>query len=503
MNPGMHEQGARGWTGRGMNGLPDIETLCQRNAFLRWRADRMEFGRLAEKPGQAPPEALLQQVWRYQRLVQDRLHTAEGRPVRILHPGFWNQEAGPDFRKAIIQIGSDAPRSGDIEIDIVPSGWKQHSHEGNPAYRNVILHVTWEPSEGEKDRPSLSLKHALDSTVPELSFWLGMDPKPAPEGMAGKCSAPFASLDDQLRRDVVRQAAQARFYQKAAQLQARARQAGWEAALWEGLFAALGYKRNIWPMRRLAELMERLGDGIPHDEGGLLALQGRCLGVAGFLPAELRGTGAAGEYLRRVWDCWWRDWELLRECQFPTGFWNFAGIRPANHPQRRAALACHWILRGDIPEKLEHWIVRRIESPDFLESIAEILQVRHDSFWSYRWTLKSAAFREASPLLGEHRMTDATVNVILPWLYVRACAGGNETLAKATEARYFLWPAGEDNAVLRLARQRLFGGAPANFLKSAAEQQGILQIVRDFCDHSNSACDHCQFPELLRSMSRE
>jgi hypothetical protein len=34
----------------------------------------------------------------------------------------------------------------------------------------------------------------------------------------------------------------------------------------------------------------------------------------------------------------------------------------------------------------------------------------------------------------------------------------------------------------------------------AAAQQGLLQIVRDFCDHSNAICADCRFPELVRNM---
>jgi len=36
-------------------------------------------------------------------------------------------------------------------------------------------------------------------------------------------------------------------------------------------------------------------------------------------------------------------------------------------------------------------------------------------------------------------------------------------------------------------------------IKTAAHQQGMIQIVRDFCDHSNAACEHCRFPELVRA----
>ena len=41
-----------------------------------------------------------------QRLLRDQLMTLDGETVRVLHPGFKNHEAGPDFRGAVVQIGS-------------------------------------------------------------------------------------------------------------------------------------------------------------------------------------------------------------------------------------------------------------------------------------------------------------------------------------------------------------------------------------------------------------
>ena len=60
-------------------------------------------------------------------------------------------------------------------------------------------------------------------------------------------------------------------------------------------------------------------------------------------------------------------------------------------------------------------------------------------------------------MLGEARVTDLAVNVVLPWLWVRAREGGNEKVQREVERRYFAWPAAEDNSLLRLARQRLLG----------------------------------------------
>ena len=477
-----------------------LREAADRNPYLRWRsAQSAALFTLGEKSDRPPPEALLQRVWLYQRLLPHRLHTADGRKVRILHPGFWNHEPGPDFRKAIIQFGNDRPLNGDVEIDLVPAGWEQHGHAGNPAYQKVVLHVTWEPENAEGAIANLSLKHALDSSVEELFYWLGLEPKPAPEALLGKCSAPLRQLSRQAAAEILRQAAHARLLRKAEQFQARARHCGWTGALWEGLFSALGYKKNTWPMRRLGELLPSLRDDLREDQSDrLITLQARLLGVAGLLPKELPPAGA-GDYIRALWDVWWREADRFTEATLPDDIWTLGGIRPANHPQRRIITAAHWAHRSRFVERFDEWLERRIESPDLVTSLAEILQIQQDDFWSYRWTLKSLPFQNPQPLLGEQRIADLAMNVVLPWLYVRALAGRNEALAQTAEARYFLWPAGEDNAVLKLARQRLFGGVSAKFLKSAAEQQGLMQIVRDFCDHSDASCNECPFPDLVRA----
>jgi hypothetical protein len=66
-----------------------------------------------------------------------------------------------------------------------------------------------------------------------------------------------------------------------------------------------------------------------------------------------------------------------------------------------------------------------------------------------------------------------------------------------------VWPGAEDNAVLRLARQRLLGDGEKRPLRGAAMQQGLLQVVKDFCEHSNACCAGCRFPALVKSWPGE
>lgn len=226
--------------------------------YVQWREDQLALPTLREADDpETPSEALLQQVWLHQRLRREALRTFDGHPVAILHPGFLNREAGPDFRQALLQIGDAPPVSGDIEIDLRCAGWRDHGHHGNPAYQGVRLHVVWEPSPPSPAQPpTIALRGALDAPLPDLRRWLGRQPNPLPPpAQRGLCATPLREQPPEIREALVTQAAKVRLETKAAWFGVRARDAGWEQALWEGLFAALGYKHNVWPMRRLAELL--------------------------------------------------------------------------------------------------------------------------------------------------------------------------------------------------------------------------------------------------------
>lgn len=478
--------------------------LVPKNSYSRWRTRAAASWTFHETTDPSRiTERFLQALWHHQRLQRDHLATLDGEPLQVLHPGFWNREAGPDFRDAVLKFGQAAPRQGDVEIDLHSHFWKNHHHDQNPAYRKVMLHVVWEGAPTRPlSLPTLELKPHLDSPLSELSAWLGQNSlSRIAFDLSGKCAAPLRDLPVAQSEELVKQAAQVRLQAKAAQLQARAQQAGWEQALWEGLFGALGYKHNVWPMRTLAELLPSLPSRTAPSPDSPVIWQARLLGLASLLPSQLTGIRPdIDAYLRRLWDIWWREREAHSEVILPRVTWRFNGLRPANHPQRRLALAAHWLASGDLPSHLERWFANAISDEKLSESLAEVLQIEHDELWSWHWTLRSSRLPQPQPLIGPQRVTDLAVNAILPWFWIRAVAGKNAELQAKAEHRYFAWPRSEDNAVLRMARSRLFGGQKIRWIKTAAAQQGLLQIVRDFCDHSNALCEQCQFPELVREL---
>jgi hypothetical protein len=268
------------------------------------------------------------------------------------------------------------------------------------------------------------------------------------------------------------------------------------AILWVFWSIDIFYKQNIWPMQRIAELLLQLREG----DNSLLTWQARLLGVSGFLGAA-HEKSRDSDYVQNLWDHWWRDREKFQDVVLPKNLWRLNGLRPANQPPRRLALAAHWLASTNFLARLEEWFTTEPAAVPLPQSLLACLQPPQDDFWSRHWSFSSPRLAKPQPLLGESRATDLAINVILPWFWTWAGAGRNQRLTRLAEERFLAWPPAQDNSLLRLARQRLLGRQTPGSVKSAASQQGLLQIVRDFCDHSNAVCKDCLFPDIVNTIA--
>ena len=88
-------------------------------------------------------ERLLQYIWQYRLFATADFTTADGVAVTVIDPGIRNTDAGPDFFNAKVRIGK-AMWAGNVEIHCKASDWKNHHHDQDAQYDNVILHVVEE-----------------------------------------------------------------------------------------------------------------------------------------------------------------------------------------------------------------------------------------------------------------------------------------------------------------------------------------------------------------------
>ena len=206
-------------------------------------------------------ERHVQAIWYDAALRPKNLMTRRGSEVRVVSPGEWNLEAGPDFRNAVLEVGRDRRRViGDVEVHLAPADWDFHRHGTDPNYRNVIAHVTWGCGPVPGSLPPGA-----------LSIWLGRfvtsDTSFAPEQI-DLMAYPYARLpsgvrpceerighDTDLARQVLAEAGRHRLLMKARRMSGRLCAANGERrqVFYEEVRTALGYKRNQAQFRHVAE----------------------------------------------------------------------------------------------------------------------------------------------------------------------------------------------------------------------------------------------------------
>lgn len=408
-------------------------------------------GRAGEEAPAFTGELALQARWFAGEFGREGV-TPEGVTVRIEDFGRWNREAGPDFVEARIRVGNEE-RRGAVELDRDVRDWERHGHATNPAFRDTVLHVFVEA-------PAVRFfTRTCDHR--EVAQWpLRLPAEPAP------VVAERVTVDPDRATALLHAAARHRLDVKAAALERYAAVHGEDEAWFAALAVALGYKRNQTPFLLLAQRV-----------GRRTASEAMLFGVAGFLeaPEPPAADAAVRGYLRGLWEEWWAERARCERWILPPRAWNFAGIRPANHPHRRvaalASLATDWrTVRGAMARGNRAAFERALEG------------LEHP-FWSGRFNLAAAALDRPQALIGAERRTDILLNVFFPLAVARDEAVWAEFLAERGPT-----PA----AVMRASAARFFGSGVD--LRPAVAQQGVLQLARDF----RAAADPAAFLVALR-----
>lgn len=401
--------------------------------------------------------------------------TTSGEKAVILDFGEWNREAGPDFVRATALI-EGREKTGAIEVDLDASGWEQHRHATNPDYAGVILHVFI-----RRPKSRHFSRTADNAEVPQIC--LAGHPAVSAEWHAdasarpGRCTAPLRKLGAPALSALLAAAARRRFELKGAALETMIASRGADAALYEAIAIALGYKHNKLPFQLLAQRVPRRLAASPRGEALLF-------GVAGFLDRPQPSAASARDTAAGLWASWWKQRAAFANSILPPSAWKLAGVRPANHPLRRIA-ALHAITR------LWKSVRAAIEAADAVR-LSDILGSLHHPFWSCHATWKSPARTMPLALIGSGRIRDIHANIALPLAFVR----GN------TPSAWLDMPASEPNTAIQTALVRLFGAdSPRRLPRKLFVQQGLLQIYQDFCLRDHSGCEHCRFPTLVERLA--
>lgn len=359
-------------------------------------------------------EAFLYFLWQFQYFDHTALTTTEGESVQVLHPGFRNPNAGPDFLNARLLI-NDVEWAGNVEAHTRASDWVAHRHGYDRAYDNVILHLVWtddrpahDPLRPMTSRPTRSDGSLLPTlelqarTAPDLlNRYTALTASPDQIPCAGQFRAvqPLritSMLDKALLQRLERKAADVRAIYEATQ--------DWEETVYRLLAINFGFKINADPMAQLSRAVP-LKTLLKH-RNSLRQVEAMLFGGSGLLDEVAESDGYVDE-LRREYRFLGAKFGLT-DNQLPPHVWKWGRLRPANFPTLRLAQFARLVSNHG---SLFSLFVGIDDAPAILKK----LQVTPSEYWAGHYRF-GVATNKAASVVGMASATNILINTVAPLL---------------------------------------------------------------------------------------
>lgn len=421
------------------------------------------------------PEVFLYFIWQYQYFTTTNLITTDGEKVQVLHPGFRNHNAGPDFINARLLI-DEVEWVGTVEMHTRTSDWLTHRHQHDRAYDNVILHVVWQddrPAQGHRvDRangtplPTLELSPLTDSALLDRYDLLNNSLDSIP------CAAQFRTVSPLRVTSMLDKAMLQRLERKAVNVREVVEQAhgDWEEVAYRLLAVNMGFKINAEPMAQLSRAVPL--KAILKHRNVLLQVEAMLFGTAGLLE-----IGEPDEYvtvLQREYRFLAAKYSLTDQ-QVSAHTWKWGRLRPANFPTLRLAQLARLLSQHASLFSL-------FVGTSDVEQLLKSLQITPGEYWQSHYRFGKST-EKAAPALGLNSAENIVINTVVPLLAAYAHHRGE--------------PAYVDRAIrlleqLPAEKNRLTEGWDTLGLgiQTAFDSQAAIELYNEFC--SVKKCLNCQ-----------
>ena len=448
-------------------------------------------------------EARIQKIWHDQHFFQTNMESIDRRAIRVLKPGIWNHNEGPDFMHAEIEIDGKL-QVGDVEIHVKSSEWYTHKHHLNSRYNRVLLHAVF-----FDDDFNLRIRLQNGKRVPtvELLKWVAVDTgdlydntkNTAPTD--GLCRITGKPLNMEILKGVFESLGRERFLEKTESMRLLRTRLDFEQLLYEGIMEALGYERNSKAMRELAQ-------HVPFadlDQKSELEIQATLFGVAGLLPSQrekpLRPEATDDPGIVALEEQWRTSAYAELPPRMTEARWRFTG-RPLNHPVRRIAAISQLIHRCQGSLMMYFLpICEKVVTADTKRALQTIqtelrthLILEPTGYWEKHANFGAESTRKIG-LIGNDRAVDIIINKILPVAYIWAVEAGSQKLQEAILRLYSVGSKSTGNKIIRKVDEQIFTEAQQmRHLKPTARiEQGFIRLYKNYC--ADQLCDLCPILE--------
>lgn len=387
-------------------------------------------------------ETYLHYLWKTQSLFLANSFLTKEESFKVIHPGKYNIESGPDFFDGIIEIDGIVWR-GNIEIHVNASDWYLHNHQNDLYYDNVILHVVYNNDKEvlvkNRKLPTLELRFLVDdfhkskfNTVEVLnnkiscsSFIGGIDTIYI-EGMKEK------AIFNRLNRKILFISKEPYSNQNDIQI------------LYTFLLRAFGKKVNEDPFLQI-------GINLPYNllvQNDSNTQKQLLIGMSGL---NMQGFNFS-------------EWKFLQHkyqlTTINTFQWKYKGLRPTS-----------------FPEKMIERLVWFLDSFNLFELNQNI---NNQTVFSFMSTYLQTESR--SNMLTESLFYPVFINAIIPYVWWKGTRFDNDEL-KNYAIDLLLILKGEKNKILSKWSEIKIDA------KKAYDSQALLEIYNEFCSHNR--CLEC------------
>ncbi len=490
------------------------------------------------------PEELLREAWLNQRFAIRSLRTMDGKPIAVIDPGQQNDDSGPDFKRAKIEIG-DVLYSGDVEIHRNVKEWTSHAHDRDPRYNQVILHAVMYGAhqtcrtESGREIPELVMAEYLDESL--FCAWSG---SPVGEELPRIRRIKCSELNDGVHQEVLERwllkLAQQRLEFKVRRFdeglkqlidesrsllrEPYARYVGdpseipqpsheytrqdytkvdlWDQVIYEGVMDGLGYSKNRQPMLTLARnatlrfLKARLENRRREEQ--LRIVQAALFGAAGLLPSSrIAADREMRSHLRELRKHWKQMRSYYKRRILHAAEWQFFRLRPQNFPTLRLAAASQLVLQFCSDGILRPIIRVMKDSSNSHETrfhlLRQLLAVSPYECWSTHYTFERTAQKPIKMLIGADRTNEIIVNTFFPISLFYARIFRDLDLRGQILPMLSCFPALSENTVTRTMETQLLRGKLK--LNSALIQQGTIQLFSYYC--TEERCSECDVGKIV------
>ncbi len=454
-------------------------------------------------------EKILRAIWFEQKFEKRNLKVLSSEKLRVINPGEWNPDTGPDFSGAEFIIGEQKFKA-DVEIHKFASDWKRHGHHNDKNFSGVKLHVFLVNDTKRKENGIFQLCLGEYIAGP---FDLNLDDYPY-QSFAGRgfCGDNINPSDFEHIENFLNDAGDGRIILKSKMLSDDS-----DEEIYSGFLKSLGYKENKKQMEKLASLVTfkkiKTVVGSLNNIERATHIQAIFYGAGGFLEGDFSDDEETAHIVQNYKQIF-RGYKKYCGEIMKIGEWCFRRIRPPNFPQRRlygASFIIDAAVRIGFLNLAVSWVKTlsvltsgKNAPKDIIKLIGDLFAVEPKGYFASRAKFGHKWNSPPSSLIGPQRALSAVVNAVIPVLY-KWTKSNDACLEKIIHSFYCELPALEPNRTTRKMGCYLFGGYfGRNFrIKKERQAQGLIQIFQDFCGDKRQGCKTCLLPDTIKRFSDE